>query len=281
MMSITANNMANANTDGFKASSASFQELLHQRVRMPDDYENRREYYDRNNAYNTRNWNRGAAAVYDEEGEEIYVSRPGDYFTENKLRIGAGSRVNENAMLMTNGSLIFTEDPLTAALTNPRAFYAVMNSDGEVAYTRGSTFSLSNEEDGIFLINTNGEYVLDENYDYIMLPEDANRDEIIFAPHNAPDNNELIVRLGIFTFNNLYGLEHLGGNKFIPTDLSGEAEVMENPVDIIRQYHIEASNVSIADEMVKVIQAQRAFQSNLTTIRTADEIEAYINQLRG
>lgn len=282
MMSVAANNMANVNTEGFKTSNATFQELLHQRVRMPDDYEYRREQYDAYNAYNTKNWNRPMEPVYDENGDEVRISRPGDYFAENKLRVGAGGKIVENAMVMTVGNFTLTNSPLTVALANPRGFLAVMNPDGEVAYTKGGTFHLSNEGDELYLVTANGEYVLDEYYDRITIPIDINKDDIIFEPHTYSLEDERVVKLGIYTFNNIYALEHIGGSKYIPTELSNEALVMESPNnDIVRQNYVEASNANIADEMVKVIQAQRAFQSNLTVIRTADEIEAYINQLRG
>lgn len=282
MMSVAANNMANVNTEGFKTSNATFQELLHQRVRMPDDYEYRREQYDAYNAYNTKNWNRPMEPVYDENGDEVRISRPGDYFAENKLRVGAGGKIVENAMVMTVGNFTLTNSPFTVALANPRGFLAVMNPDGEVAYTKGGTFHLSNEGDELYLVTANGEYVLDEYYDRITIPTDINKDDIIFEPHTYSLQDERVVKLGIYTFNNIYALEHIGGSKYIPTELSNEALVMESPNnDIVRQNYVEASNANIADEMVKVIQAQRAFQSNLTVIRTADEIESYINQLRG
>jgi flagellar basal-body rod protein FlgG len=140
----------------------------------------------------------------------------------------------------------------------------------------------------VFLTTVYGEYILDENYERIMLPENINinREDLMLVPHSYPEpenpEESNLIRIGIYTFDNIYGLELIGGSKFMPTALSGEAEIMESPADnIIRQYYIEASNVNIADEMVRVIQAQRAFQSNLTVIRTADEIAAYVNQLNG
>ena len=286
-MSIAANNMANANTDGFKSSNASFQELLHQRMRMPNDYEMRPGVYEARHLHNTRNWNRGAPpTVYDEFGEPIFQSYPGNVFTENRLRVGSGARLSENALVMTQGNLIWTDNSLSVALADPRAFFAVLGLDGHIAYTRGGTFSVSVEEEGLFLVTGAGEYVLDENYEPIMLPEniirDGTRDGLIIAPHNYPENDEAVIRLGIFTFNNIYGLEQIGGNRFRPTALSGETQLMEEPgFDVIRQHYVEASNVQISNEMVTVIQAQRAFQSNLVSIRTAYEIAGYINQLSG
>jgi flagellar basal-body rod protein FlgG len=290
MMSVTANNMANANTDGFKASNATFQELLHQRMRMPNDYESRPGLYERRNRFNTRNWNNFAPPpVFDEDGEQIFRSYPGNIFTENKLRVGTGSRLSENALVMTQGSLTRTDNVFSAALADPRAFFAVGNpydpesEDLPVLFTRLGMFTLTGEDDELFLVTTAGEYILDENFERISVSIDVNREDIILVPHTYPadEEDENIIRIGVFTFDNLYGLEHFGGNKFAPTEFSGEYQLIESPPDnIIRQYYVEASNVNIADEMVKIIQAQRAFQSNLTTIRTADEIAAYVNQLR-
>ena len=292
-MAVAANNMANANTDGFKASNATFQELLNQRVRLPDDYEQRRGLYDMYRAKNFRNWDRGAPAVFDEDGEPVHTARPGDYFTENKLRVGTGSRLSENAMVMTQGNLVLTNDPFTAALADPRAFFAVIDAsdpDSGIAYTRNGVFSLSNEDDGIFLVTSAGEYVLDENYNVIEIPENTTGENIMLMPYDHPimpyeypeTEFGVIVRLGIYTFDNVYGLAHIGSNKYASTELSGMAQLYYEPSDdVIRQYYVEASNVKISDEMVKVIESQRAFQSNLTTIRTADEIQAYINQLSG
>lgn len=286
-LDIAANNMANANTVGFRSSNASFQELLHQRVRMPDDYELRPGLYEARNRHNTRNWNRGAPPqVFDAAGEPVFTHYPGNVFTENRLRVGTGARLGENALVMTQGSLMLTNDFLTVGLANPRAFFAVLGPNEEILYTRSGAFALSTEEDGLFLVTGSGEYVLGENLEPIRLPDTiTSMEELIIAPHNHPDPEEynaLVIRVGIFTFENLYGLAKVGGNNFMPTEFSGEAEIFWEPGDdIIRQGYLEASNVHIANEMIRVIQAQRAFQSNLASVRTADEIAAYINQLNG
>lgn len=74
----------------------------------------------------------------------------------------------------------------------------------------------------------------------------------------------------------------MGQNKYYPTVFSGEMSSLAASDGVrIQQRYTEMSNVDIAEEMSRMIQAQRAFQSNLTLIRTADEIEAYTNQLRG
>ena len=298
-MEITANNLANVNTDGFKASNATFQELLHQRMRMPNDYESRPGVYEQRQRFNTRNWNNFAPPpIFDEDGEFIFQHYPGNMFTENRLRVGSGARMSENALVMTQGNLMRTGHALTAALTDPRAFFAVENPHdpfGEmpVLFTRAGAFALSMEDGLIYLVTTAGEYVLDEHLQRILVSPDMSISNLRLVAHGypvaipVPDPD--IIRIGVFTLDpnqdpellsNIFGLAQIGGNRFTTTEFSGAMSPMDNPPDgIIRQFYMEASNVSIADEMVKVIQAQRAFQSNLTVIRTADEIATTVNQL--
>ncbi|MCL2096616.1 MAG: flagellar hook-basal body protein [Oscillospiraceae bacterium] len=280
LMAVAANNMANVNTDGYKTSNLSFQELIYQRVRMPDDYERRRAMYDERVIVNRtgRVPPRRGYDDYDDYYGEGGVS-PVDYYSSNKLRVGAGGRANETAMVMTQGAYRSTDSRLDV-LIRGEAFFAVMNRfDGEIAYTRNGSFAVSNEDGYEYLVTANGEYVLDENYDYILMPEDRENLMLIshFQEYGEEDN---FIRIGLFTCDNIYGLERIGENRYSPTEFSGEMELeTREGVDII-QYGLEASNVNIAEEMLKVIQAQRAFQSNLTVVRTADEIEAYTNQLR-
>jgi len=259
LMAVAANNMANANTDGYKSSNLSFQELIYQRVRMPNDYESRSETYDR--------WVRR-----NQHGVEV------DYYSENKLRVGAGARATESALVMTQGSYRHTGNILDVMIKG-EAFFAVENKNGDIAYTRQGSFAISEEDGDQYLVTAGGEYILDENYDRIIMPE--NIDKIRFIKFSESDgNDEYAIKLGLFTCDNIYGLARIGENKYITTELSGEMELeIRGGVDIVPR-SLEMSNVNIADEMVKVIQAQRAFQSNLTVIRTADEIEAYVNQLR-
>ena len=279
-MAVAANNMANVNTDGYKTSNATFQELLYQRIRMPDDYETNRAEYDRRVRLN-----QGLPAVpngYDEDEYE-YEDRasPVNYFSENKLSVGAGGKLNETALVMTQGAYRNTGSPFDALIKGD-AFFAVLDrGSGEIAYTKHGVFAISVEDGDNYLVTPSGEYVLDEYYDRVTLPEDIDRDRLRILPHfSNEEEDEHNIRVGLFTCNNIYGLAHIGDNKYMPTEFSGEMDLeTREGVDIIAR-SVEMSNVSLADEMVKVIQAQRAFQSNLTVIRTADEIEAYINQLR-
>ena len=273
MMDVAANNMANVNTDGYKTSNLSFQELLYQRVRMPDDYENRKSEYD-----SRVRQNRGQPAVpYGYDGEDI--PSPVDYYSENKLRVGVGGRSTESALVMTQGAYKRTDSPLDVLIKGD-AFFAVLNKyDGSVSYTKNGAFNVSVEDGEEYLVTSSGEYVLDENYERILLPE--NREGLKLIPHfTAGDEEDNFLKIGLFTCDNIYGLSRIGENRYEPTEFSGEMSLESRTNVGIVQYTLEMSNVNIAEEMVKVIQAQRAFQSNLTVVRTADEIEAYTNQLK-
>jgi len=275
LMAVAANNMANVNTDGYKTGNLSFQELLYQRVKMPDDYEAQKSVYDARVRQN-----KGLPATprgYEADDDDIPSSV--NYYSENKLRVGAGARSTESALVMTQGSYKRTEGILDVLIKGD-AFFAVMNKyTGEVSYTRNGAFAVSNEDGEEYLVTMGGEYVLDENYDYILLPED--REELKIIPHFMPGEEEdSYIKLGLFTCDNIYGLERIGENKYIPTEFSGEMDLETREGADIIQFGLEMSNIMIAEEMVKVIQAQRAFQSSLTVIKTADEIEAYVNQMR-
>lgn len=279
MMDVAANNMSNANTDGYKSMRLSFQELLYKRVRMPDNYEANRENYDRFTAYNRAIAN-GARPV-SEEDEEDMEGEPGtgDYFSENKLRVGAGGAGMETALNMTSGSFYETGNQLNAIIEG-NGFYAIESLYGEAYYyTKDGSFHVSVEEDANYLVTSLGEYVLDDNYNRIAIPDEANSPRIVGSNlEYSGDINDL--RVGIFTCNNIYGMDMAGGNKFLPTDFSGEMYSVENESVRVVPGYLEMSNVSLAEEMVRVMQAQRAFQSNITVVRTADEIEAYTNQMR-
>ena len=280
MLAIAANNMANANNDGYKTSNASFQELIYQRMRMPDNYESRQTQYD--------TWvrrNKGLSSVMsditDISDDELDSESFSNYYYENKLRGGAGARVSESALVMKQGSYNETGNPLNALIKGD-AFFAVMDSrNGEIAFTRDGSFELSNEDDGTYLVLSTGEYVLDQDYDRILIPDTVKPENIKLVAPSYGEYDDNTVKLGLFTCDNIYGLSRTGTNKYYPTDISGEMVGETRPgVEIISRA-VEMSNVYIADEMVKIIQAQRAFQSNLTVIRTADELAAYVNQLRG
>ena len=86
--------------------------------------------------------------------------------------------------------------------------------------------------------------------------------------------------IGIFRFDNPYGLHLIGNNYFAPSDNSGEPVLLEGNVRPIRANTLEGSNVELASEMVKVIEASRAFSFNSRMVQVADEVEQTVNSLR-
>ena len=289
-MDVTANNLSNVNTNGYKSSRLSFRDILYKRVRMPDDYEQNRGRYDRNVATNRSFRGEGSPNPYIQEeynyfnGEDAIIDEqeyPGasEYFIENKLRIGGGLRVIESAINMSQGSFENTGDMLNALITGD-GFFCIEGLDGEsYYYTRNGAFRISAEVDGNYIVTAAGEYVMSRDFDRIVIPEEADFPYIAMeGDENADDINALYV--GVFMCNNIYGLHLTGGNKFTVTEISGEMESIGRDRTDVKAGYLEMSNVDVAVEMSRVIQFQRAFQANLTLVRTADEIEAYTNQLR-
>lgn len=277
-MDVTANNLSNTNTDGYKSSRLTFKEILYKRVRMPDDYEDNREVYDRNIARNRAL--RGYTPVIDEETE----GDPGtsEYFFENKLRTGGGTKATESALNMTSGAFEETGNLLNGVIVG-NGFFCVEGLDGEsYYYTRDGAFRVSTESDGNYLVNAQGEYVLNASYERVLVSQEVEMPMLVLDDINGDgaEMSENAVPVGVFLCNNVYGLHLTGGNKFTATDFSGELEAVGGDIAGIKAGYLEMSNVNLAEEMSRVIQFQRAFQSNLTLIRTADEIEAYTNQMR-
>lgn len=303
-MDVTANNLSNTNTIGFKSSRLSFKDVLYTRVRMPEDYEQNQGKYNRNVSYPRAL--RGESSpkgyvgeVYDRNGDYEYMNidnvdnngiiavgdepGPGEYFLENKLRTGGGLKIIESAINMSQGSFESTGNLLNAVITGD-GFFCVQGIDGEsYYYTREGSFRISAEEDGNYLVAGAGEYVMNRDFDRILVP---NFEDGADFPYIVLDGEEVYddanaIPVGVFMCNNIYGLHLTGGNKFTVTDISGEMEAVGTETTGVQAGYIEMSNVSLAEEMSKVIQFQRAFQANLSIVRTADEIEAYTNQLRG
>ena len=290
-MDVTANNLANANTTGFKSSRLSFRDVLYTRVRMPEDYEQNRGKYDKNVSFNRalRDANSPDPYIQPEydyvNGEDAIIDEeelPGasEYFLEDKLRTGGGIKTIESAINMSQGSFETTGNLLNAVIEGD-GFFCIEGIDGEsYYYTRDGAFRISAEDDEGYLVTANGQYVLNRDYDRIIIPAEAD------LPYIALDSDEVAddvnaIPVGVFMCNNIYGLHFTGGNKFTTTEISGEMEAVGLEIAAVRAGYIEMSNVSLAEEMTRVIQFQRAFQANLTIVRTADEIEAYTNQLRG
>lgn len=254
-----ANNVANINTIGYKSQQASFKSLLYQNLQSKST----------NNA-----------------GEEKPVA----------AEVGLGSRVAAITSTFTNGNLQATEDPFSMALEGD-GFFQIRTAGGELQYTRDGGFIVSPAAQGNMLCTTDGNAVLDAYGNQIILPNTqvatdlvVNEDGTITFPDATgnpailTDANGRPVRFGIYQFNNPAGLAKEGSNNFSVTVASGAAVAENGNATVqqtkVHQYYTEASNVDVAEEMVNLIVAQRAYEMNSKAIQTSDEMMQQANNLR-
>ena len=179
----------------------------------------------------------------------------------NTIRIGHGIRVSKTGLNLTQGDLKKTDMPLDFAIMG-EGFFAVENEEGgDITYTRDGSFRSLIDGKRNYLVDASGNYVLDTRERKIQLGENFDYKQI-----------------GVFQFQNPYGLELAGGNRFSPTEASGDPEDIEKPD--IKVGYLENSAVQMAEEMVKMIEASKGFSFGSRVLQTADEMEKTINQLR-
>lgn len=219
---IIANNLANATTTGFKKNRAEFQDLVYKVVKEPGSLT--------------------ADSVNSPAGNVI----------------GTGVAVVSNPKIFAQGPTIQTENPLDVAI-NGRGFIEVLDQNGQQYYTRAGTLQINQNNQ---LVTTNG-YAVQPT---ITIPEGSSKlsiskDGIVEAYLNGATTQ--LGQLQLTDFINQAGLEPVGDNLYIISDSSGNPTTgtpMSNGLGDIRQGALEASNVNIVEEMVKLIEAQRSFE---------------------
>lgn len=241
-MSVISNNLANVNTAGFKRDRASFEDLLYQTVRQPG----------------------GATS----EQTQLPTG----------LQLGTGVRVVATAKNFSQGNLNQTGNALDVAI-NGRGFFEVLMPDGSTAYTR----------DGSFQINAQGEVVTNAGYPVqpgLQLPEGAQSvtigaDGTVSVQVSGQAEAVQIGQLTLSDFVNPAGLEAKGENLFVETGASGPAQSGapgQNGVGVLVQGALESSNVNVVEELVSMIETQRAYETNAKAISTVDSMLGYLNQ---
>ena len=237
-----ANNLANANTTGFKRSKIEFQDLLYQKPR----------------------------AVGAEAG--------GGNVVPTGVEMGNGSRVVSTAKVFTQGQLKQTGEKYDLAIEG-EGFLQVQRPDGSFAYTR----------DGALKVNGQGRVTTSDGLPVLsgFQPIPPGSTDISVAA-----NGEVTVqgaagsqtfRVQLSRFANPSGLRSLGGNLYEETPGSGTVEQGnpgENGYGTLTQGFLESSNVNIVEEMVNMIQAQRAYEINSKSIQTSDEMLQKISELK-
>jgi flagellar basal-body rod protein FlgG len=239
-----AHNLANANTAGFKSRRVQFQDLLYQSVVQP-----------------------GSAS-----GQQTVVP--------TGLQLGLGTRAASNEIIFTQGSFSQTDNPLDLVIQG-RGFFQVRRPSGELAYTRAGSFHLDRD----------GNVVTGDGMSLepaITIPADAQAISIASdgtVSYTQPGQTaaQQAGQIQLANFSNPAGLNSLGGNLYAPTDASGEPTVGapggQEGLGTIMQGYIEQSNVSIVEEFINLIVAQRGYEANSKVVQAADQMYQQVNNL--
>ncbi len=241
-LSVTSNNLANVNTNGFKRSQAVFQDLLYQTVRQPGGQET--------------------------EDTEL----------PSGLTLGTGVRTVATAKLFTQGNLVQTGNDLDVAI-NGRGFIQVLSSDGSIVYTR----------DGALQRNAEGQLVTAAGLlvePAITIPEGTltvtiGSDGTVSAQVAGDELPTQIGQIELADFVNPAGLAPIGDNLFRETAASGTPQTGTPGLDglgVLVQGSVESSNVNVVEELVNMIETQRAYEMNSKAIGTADDMLRYVVQ---
>lgn len=189
--------------------------------------------------------------------------------TEADWQTGHGTYIQKTDLMFSESFFNETDRPQDMAIAG-EGFFAVQDRYGTVNYTRDGKFGITQENGTWYLVSSQGEYVLDYNKQRIAVPFDESGRNV--------DWDATRDEVGVFTFPNPYCIEALGSNRYIETARSGQATADRN-MDKLGNALI-ASNVNLADQMVKLIETQRAYQLSSRVVTTSDELAQISNNLR-
>ncbi len=243
-MDVIANNIANVSTNGFKKSRAEFEDLLYHTTKEP-----------------------GATT-----GANSY--------SPNGVQTGLGVKTASVQKDFDSGSAIISKNPLDIMIEGA-GFFQVLTPDGQIAYTRDGAFR---KDAAGKVVDKNGHALIPE----ITLPPGVKGIEVsasgeVRIIQGLSDVPTPVGQIDIANFVNPAGLRAMGKNLFTATPSSGQAVVSRpglNGTGALSQGQLEGSNVNIVDEMVNMITAQRAYETNSKVIQTADQMLQSTNNLR-
>lgn len=236
-ISVISNNLANASTVGYKKSRAIFEDLLYQNINQP-----------------------GGRSSQDTE-------------LPNGLMLGAGAKVVATQKNFSQGNTLTTENSLDL-MVQGSGFFEVLQPDGTIAYTRNGQFTLDEEGQ---MVTSGAGFLLQPN---ITVPADAqsitiSQDGEVSVKIAGEADNAVIGQLTISDFINPSGLQPIGQNLYTETAVSG-APVQGNPgvdgLGTLVQGALETSNVNVTEELVNLIESQRAFEMNSKVISAVDQM---------
>jgi flagellar basal-body rod protein FlgG len=241
-MSVISNNLANVNTVGFKRDRANFETLLYQNFR--------------------------------EAGSQTSQTSN----SPTGLAIGTGVRLVSTEKLYNQGNIVNTENSLDLTIDGP-GFFQVLTPGGQIAYTRSGNLTR----------NAQGQVVTANGYPLepaITIPETAtsisvSRDGIVSV--GTPGSNKLdqVGQIEIATFPNVSGLKPMGESLALATPSSGDAIIAApgtNGAGKLIQGALESSNVNVVEELVSMIETQRAYEVNSKAISAVDGMMKFLTQ---
>ena len=195
----------------------------------------------------------------------------------NGFMLGTGTRIVATEKMQGQGNMIATENALDLAVEGPGLFQ-ILQPDGTVAYTRDGSFKLSQDGE---LVTSSG-YLLQPQ---IVIPQEAasitvGTDGTVSVELANGGGNQQIGQIQIARFVNASGLESLGQNLFRETQASGPPIVLvpgEQGAGRVAQGMLEASNVNVVEELVNMIETQRAYEVNSKAISAVDSMLRFLN----
>src|SRR5271170_5387383 len=239
-----ANNLANANTTGFKARRTQFQDLLYQSFLQP-----------------------GAAA-----GSQTIVP--------SGLQIGLGTRPAANSIIFTQGAFTETDNPLDLVIQG-KGFFQIQTPNGQTAYSRAGNFQLDKNGN---VVNAAGDPIVPQitipaQAQSITIAPDGT----VSYTSPGQNASQTAGQIQLANFANPGGLNSIGSGLFMPTDASGDP-IVGNPggqegLGTLQQGYQEASNVSVVEEFINMITSQRAYEANTKVVKAADEMYQQVNNI--
>jgi flagellar basal-body rod protein FlgG len=241
-MTTISNNLANVSTNGFKRDRAVFEDLLYQNIRQPGG-------------------STGANTV-----------------SPTGLMVGTGVRIVATEKNHEQGNMIQTNNALDISILG-EGMFQILQNDGTIAYTRDGSFKLSPERN---VVTVSGELLQPQ----ITIPQDAESvsigvDGTVTVQPTGNAQEITIGQIQISRFLNYAGLEPKGRNLYSETTASG-APIVVNPSEqgagSLQQGSLEGSNVNVVEEMVAMIETQRAYEINSKAISSVDSMLRFLNQ---
>jgi flagellar basal-body rod protein FlgG len=196
------------------------------------------------------------------------------------LQVGLGTRTSSNEILFTQGSFSQTDNPLDMVIQG-KGFFQIRKASGELAYTRSGAFHL--DKDGSLVTQDGNPLEPPITVPSAALQISIAQDGTVSytLPNQAAAQQAGQIQLA--TFVNPAGLNSIGGNLYMPTDSSGDPTVGtpggQEGLGTIMQGYTEQSNVSVVEEFINLIVAQRGYEANSKVVKAADDMYQQVNNL--